>query len=55
MQIKIIYGFGNIKSALYGLVKYASNKYIRDFEDKKSVMSYYFFIKGVVISWYSKK
>lgn len=42
-------------SSPYGLVGYANSNFAEDPEDWKSVMSYFFFLNGTVVSWSSKK
>lgn len=53
MQMKIVYKFNNINSALYKLIKYANRNYIKDSKNKNSVMNPYFFINRAVIFWYN--
>lgn len=39
----------------YGLIDYADSNYVRDPEDKKSVMGYCFFFNGALATWSSKR
>lgn len=38
-----------------GLIGFMDNSFVGDPEYRKSVMGYYFFLNGGVVSWYSKK
>lgn len=40
---------------LFGLVGYADSNFAGDPKDRKSVIGYYFFLNGVIVSWSSKK
>lgn len=40
---------------LIGLIRFADSSFTGDPKDRKSVISYYFFLNGAVVSWYSKK
>lgn len=40
---------------LYGLVGYTDSNFTGDPKDRKSVMGYYFFLNGAMVSWSSKK
>lgn len=40
---------------LYGLIGHMNSNFAGDLEDQKSVMGYYFFLNGTVVSWSSKK
>lgn len=50
-------GYGSSPRAvsLHGLIGYADNNFAGVPEDRKSVIGYYFFISGAVVSWSSKK
>ena len=39
-----------ITSSLFGLIGYGDSSYTRDFENKKSIMRYYYFINRAIIS-----
>lgn len=39
----------------FGLKSYTDSNFAGDPKDRKSIMGYYFFLNGVVISWSSKK
>lgn len=38
-----------------GIVGYANSSYAGDLKDRKSIMGYYFFLKGTIITWSSKR
>ena len=37
------------------IVNYANNSYVGDINNWKSIIEYYFFLVGVIITWYSKQ
>lgn len=39
----------------YGVVDYADSNYARDIDNQKSIIGYYFFLGGVITTWYSKR
>ena len=39
----------------FGMVGYIDSSYAGDFEDKKSITEYCFFLRGAIITWYSKR
>lgn len=39
----------------FRLIRYGDSSYVRDLEDKKLVMGYYYFFNRAIISWCSKK
>lgn len=39
----------------YRLIRYGDSNFAQDSEDKKSMIGYYFFLNGAVVSWSSKK
>ena len=64
MHLKLVYrsksqSHGNIKLSvilfLFRLIGYRDSNYIGDSDNGKSVMEYYFFVNGAIISWCSKK
>lgn len=59
IEIRLIFGQESANRLpkdppLYKLVEYADCNIVGDPEDRKPVMSYCFFLKGVVVSWSSK-
>ena len=38
-----------------GILRYADSSYASDIEDRKLIPKYYFFLGGIVITWYSKQ
>lgn len=57
IHLGIVYKTGTNKESQspYGLVSYANSNYADNPKNCKSVMGYYFFINGRVVSWYNKK
>lgn len=47
---RIIYGTDKPSKSLYNLIEYINNNYVRDLEDCKSIIAYYFFINEIVVS-----
>lgn len=45
----------SIKSLLFELIEYGDSNYVKDLEDRKLVIGYYYFINKVIILWYSKE
>lgn len=43
------------KYGLLEVVGYADSNYTGDLEDKKSIMGYYFFLRGAITTWSSKR
>ncbi len=39
----------------FDVVRYMDSSYASDLEDRKSIVEYCFFLKGVIVIWYSKQ
>lgn len=59
MRLGLVYGSSQndvlAASSPFGLIKYGNSSYAGDLKDKKSVMGYYYFLNGAILSWCSKK
>lgn len=49
MYLEITYKAGKLKIFLYKPTRYANSNYIRDLEDCKSVIEYYFLINRIIV------
>ena len=59
IHLELIYrqgpdGSSLILPASYDLIRYGDNNFVKDPEDRKSVMRYYFFLNKAIVLWSSK-